>query len=338
MLSRASRSLLKTLSPRLFRPVRPPHAFVLTRNRLVYVGRPAASPRKSIPGDPLPVTVISRPLPEGMLRPGSNGIPVPDRSLSGVVSALLTEAGVRVSAASLAIPDDFVRVLAVDVEDPEKNPKEAEEVVLWKFSRVFGEPVPPLRMSWQAAGPGSDGVRVIAVATLEETAAALESAFLDSGVRLGAIESAALAISSLARKSLPADAFLVWADGDAATTMFVKEGKLRFLRTKATSDPEEALQEIRLATSFVAADGGAPDGVSLDVHGVCAAGPAGSPIIDRFRAFRTEQGGTDPAPLTRASLAGQVQTLPGLAGASSTLSGIDDPALLVALGAMTGGE
>jgi hypothetical protein len=329
-------SLLQKIKPRIFRPARPPHAFVLTRDRLVYVGRPATT-RKSLVTDPVAVTVLSRPLPEGTLRAGSDGIPIPDRGLAAVVSSLVHAAGVRISGASLVIPDDFVRVLAIDVEATEKNPKETEEVILWKFGRIFGEPVPALRMSWQNVGAGTEAVRLLAVATLEETAAALETAFGDAGIRIGAIESAALAVASLARKALPADSFLVWADGDAATTVFLKGGQLRFLRTKATSDPEEALQEIRLAASFVA-DGTDAEGVSLDVHGVCAAGPVGSPIVDRFRAFRAEQGGPAPTPLTRATLAAHILALPGLSGAAQTLAGLDDPAVLMALGAMAGGD
>ncbi|MEO6324273.1 MAG: hypothetical protein ABIQ65_06580 [Thermoanaerobaculia bacterium] len=310
---------------------------MLTRNRLVYVGRPAPK-RKGLITDPVAVTVLSRPLPDGALRAGRDGIPVPDRAaLSSVVTSLVQAAGVRIASASLVIPDDFVRVLAIDVEASEKNPKETEDVILWKFSRIFGEPALPLRMSWQNVGAGTEAVRLLAVATLEETASALEAAFGESSVRIGALESAALAVASLARKALPADSFLVWADGDAATTVFLKGGQLRFLRTKATSDPEEALQEIRLAASFVA-DGTDAEGVSLDVHGVCAAGPVGSPIVDRFRAFRAEHGGPAPTALTRATLAAHILTLPGLSGAAQTLAGVDDPAVLVALGAMAGGD
>ena len=329
-------SFLQKLKPRIFRPVRPPHAFVLTRNRLVYVGR-AAAKAKSLVTDPVSVTVLSQPLPEGTLRAGRDGIPIPERSLAAVVSSLVQAAGAKISSASLVVPDDFVRVLAIDVDASEKNPKETEEVILWKFGRIFGEPIPALRMSWQPVGAGTEAVRLLAVATLEETAAALEDAFAEAGVRIGAIESAALAVASLARKALPADSFLVWADGDAATTVFLKGGQLRFLRTKPTADPEEALQEIRLAASFVA-DGTDAEGVSLDVHGVCAAGPVGSPIVDRFRAFRAEQGGPAPTPLTRATLAAHILTLPGLSGAAHTLAGVDDPAVLVALGAMAGGD
>lgn len=314
------------------RTLRPPHAFVLTRNRLVYVGRRDGRGAPAS-GAETPVAILSRPLPEGALRPGPAGIPVAGASLAPAVSALVVDQGAKLGAASLAIPDDFVRVLAVDVDDAEKG-TEVDEVLRWKFGKLFGEPSLALRIAWQAAGPGTDGVRVLAVATPEECASSYEDAFLKAGVRIGALESAALAVATLARRALAGDGFVVWADGDAATTVFFEKGALRFVRTKATSDPDEALQEIRLAASFVAPAGGG-DGTALDVAGACAAGPVGSPIVARFRAFRAEEGGKDPAPISRAALAPSILLMPvAAAGAAPTLAGVEDPALLVGLGAM----
>lgn len=321
-----------------FRAKRPPHAFVLTRNRLVYVGRDPGAPRPAPGGTPTPLRVASRPLPPETLRPGPAGIAlVAPEPFRRVVAALAADVGGRIASASLAIPDEFVRVVVVDLEDPEESPREAEEVLLWKFAKIFGEPTPGLRSAWQTAGAGPEGTRVLAMATLEETAAALEGGFAASGIRIGALESAAVAVSSLAGRLVSGGGFIVWADGDAATTVFLEAGRLRFLRTKATSDPEEALQEIRLAATFV---GGAAAGeeTGVDVTAACAAGPVGSPIVARFRAFRAERGGTDPAAITRAAIAPEAVVLSERPGAAATLAGVEDPAVLVALGAMAGGE
>ncbi len=319
-----------------FRARRPPHAFVLTRNRLLYVGRDPAARRASGGAAPLPVRVASRPLPPEALRPGPGGVPlVALDPFRRTVAALVADLGGRVPAASLAVPDDFVRVVVFDGEDPEGSPKETAEVLGWKLAKVFGEPSPVLRTAWQTAGAGEEGTRVLAVATLEETAAALEAGFHAAGVRLGALESAAVAVSTLARRLVLGEGFVVWADGDAATTIFFERGSLRFLRTKATSDPEEALQEIRLAATFVGG-GGEEDGQGVDVRLACAAGPVGSPIVSAFRAFRAERGGSDPVAITRAALAPNVVVLSERPGAAATLSGVEDPAVLVALGAMAG--
>jgi hypothetical protein len=261
--------------------------------------------------------------------------------MDAVVSRLAVDIGTKISATSLCIPDDFVRVISVDVEAPEKNPKEVNEILNWKFAKMFGETPPPLRIAWQTAGPGMEGsVRVLGMATLEQTAASLEEAFQKAGIRVGAMESAAMAVSNLGQRTLPEGrGFIVWADGDAATTVFFREGRLRFLRTKATSDPDEALQEIRLAASFVAtSDKDEVLDQPLDVIEPCAAGPLGSPIIARFRAFRAEQGGRDPQPITKSALFPATLLLSGRATTDATLAGVDDPALLVALGAMASGN
>lgn len=329
--------LSRFLPSQLFRTVRPSHAFVLTRNRLVYVGQRQGKKAAGPAAAQAPVFMVSRPLPEGALKPGPRGIPVAGRELDPVVARLAADIGTKITATSLCIPDDFVRVISVDVEAPEKNPKEVNEILRWKFAKMFGETPPPLRIAWQTAGPGTEGgSRVLSIATLEETAASLEDSFQKAGIRVGALESAAIAVSNLGRRTLPQGrGFVVWADGDAATTVFFREGRLRFLRTKATSDPDEALQEIRLAASFVA-QGDKEEIIDqpLDVIEPCAAGPLGSPIITRFREFRAEQGGRDPQPITKSALFPATPLLSGAATTDSTLAGVEDPALLVALGAM----
>jgi hypothetical protein len=308
---------------------RPPHAFALTRDRLVYVRRDPKM-KKGALGSP-EIETFSRPLPAGAFTETPDGTPLAGPLLARALGAILEEAGKRPSVASLAVPDDFVHILAVDVEDPEKSPKETDEILTWKLAKSFGEPAPPLRISWQTAGSGASGTRVLAVAAPEEAAASWEAPFASLGIRIGAVETASLAIASLARKSISGSGFLVWADGDAATTIFLKDGGVRFIRTKKTPDPDEALQEIRLAASFVAADLAKPGGEppALDIDGACAAGPPGTPVVERLRAFRAESGGRDPAPLSRAALV----TEPSSAAARRQP---EDPSVLVALGAMAG--
>ncbi len=330
--------LSRLIPSRFLKTVRPPHAFVLTRNRLVYAGSRKQKKGTSGGEQAAPLMVVSRPLPSVALRSGPGGIPVVTAEIEPVIGQLVADVGVKITAASLSIPDDFVRVVSVDVEAPEKNPKEVDEILAWKFGKAFGESSPPaLRVAWQTAGQGSEGgIRVIGMATLEETARPLEEAFLKAGVRIGAFESAAISVATLGRRALPSGrGFVIWADGDAATTVFLRDGRLRFLRTKATSDPDEALQEIRLAASFVSSTDG-PEVLeqSLDVAEACAAGPIGSPIISRFRAFRAEHGGRDPQPITRAAFFPSTLLLSGASSTASTLAGVEDPAVLVALGAM----
>ena len=310
-LSRAFRGRLGT--------IRPPHAFVLTGDRLVHVSRPEKG------GAVSGVRVRAASLPPGTLREGPSGVPLAGAGLTSAIGSLLVdEESKGVSAASLAVPDEFVRALAVDIEPgTEENASEVEEVLRWKLDRAFGEGAPALRLSWRPAGVSKGGAtRILALAVPEEAAASWEAAFAASGIRIGALEPASLAFASLGRLVLGDDGFVVWADGRTVSTLYFEKAALRFLRTKPDDgDPDETLQEIRLMASFVA---GGLEEAALDVSGALVAAPASSPVTARLREFRRASGGPDPLPLDAAL---SRWGLPPTA---------DDPALLVGLGLLAG--
>ena len=302
---------------------RPPHAFVLTEDRLVHValareaetGRKASGPR-----------VTSRELPSTAFGPGPGGVPVAGPLLGQVLASLL-QPKERVTAASLAVPDGFVKAAAVDVEPgAEKNPRELADVLRWKVGRLYGEPAPALRITWCPAGVAPDGgTRLLVLASPEETIASLEAAFAAHGIRIGALEPAALALSAIASSALGGTGFVVFTDGPNVSTVFLENGSVRFLRTRETAeDPEQALEEIRLAASFV---GGPPgDGPGLDVSGGAVVVPVSSPVSSRFAGFRAESGGREP-----------VSLLPALASRGFPPRG-EDTALMVGLGLLVGAE
>ena len=299
---------------------RPPHAFVLTEERLVHV----AAPREARAGGGL--AVRSRELPPGTFQDAPSGGRVAGPALAQAVAALLPPSQ-RLAAASLAVPDGFVKAAPVDVEPGvEKNPKELAEVLRWKVGRLWGEPAPALRIGWCRAGEASGGApRFLVVSAPEETVASCEAAFAARGIRIGALEPASLALSALAAKALPGSGFLVFADGATVSTVWLDGGAPRFLRTRAaTADPDEALQEFRLAATFVGgadAEGPGPD-LSADVIAV----PEASDLAGRLRELRRENGGKEPLSLL-AYLAGR--GIPVRAG---------DPAPLVGLGLLEGAE
>ncbi|MBK9064903.1 MAG: hypothetical protein IPL89_17210 [Acidobacteria bacterium] len=89
-----------------------------------------------------------------------------DGALQNAIIALVREGGGKVHAASLVVPDHFVEVLSVDVDDPDKSPKEAAEILSWKFAKVFGEPLRPAALAGTrpgraptGAGPGARDAR-----------------------------------------------------------------------------------------------------------------------------------------------------------------------------------
>lgn len=312
------------------RTKRPAHAFVLSRSRLTYVG--PENPGRVSAGTPPAVRAVSCPLPAEAFTDGLSGAPVAGAALSGAVSRLLAEVAVKMPAASLVVPDDFVRVLVVDVEDPERHPKEVEEILTWKFGRTFGDPAPPLRISWRPAGPGAAGTRVLALAVPEEAVTSWEGPFEKAGIRIGAIEIEALAVSSLGAVAVGGEGLVLWSRGGMAAVAHFEKGLLRFLRVRPAGDAAAAVQEIRLTASFVMSPAGAApaEGVEPPAARIpCAAGPTGSPVVEAFAAFRVEHGGPPVAPLALGTL------LPGTRVASGRAEGAE---LLAALGAMAGGD
>lgn len=251
----------------------------------------------------------------------------------GAVSRLLAEAAVKLPAASLVVPDEFVRVLVVEVEEPERHAREVEEILTWKYGRTFGEPVPPLRLSWRPAGPAASGTRVLALAVPEEAAASWETPFEKAGIRIGAVEIESLAVSSLGAGAIAGEGLVVWAHGATATVAHFEKGSLRFLRVRSTADALAGLQDLRLTASYVAPvrppEAPADDGDSPLVRIPCAAGPAGSPVVEALTAFRAEHGGPPVTPLSLGAL------LPGTRVASGRAEAAE---LLAALGAMAGGD
>ena len=216
LLPRALRALRRSWAFR-----RPPHAFVLTADRLVRV----SLPREGRGGKPSSgVTVTSRDLPPGTFR-DDTGHPVAGPGLAQAVASLL-QPKERVTAASLAVPDGFVKAATVDVEPgAEKNPRELADVLRWKVGRLYGEPAPALRITWCPAGVAPDGgTRLLVLASPEETIASLEAAFSAHGIRIGALEPAALALSAIASSALGGTGFVVFTDGPNVSTVFLENG------------------------------------------------------------------------------------------------------------------
>ena len=308
-----------------WRSPRPPHAFVLGRDRLAYVG-PQETGRRAALGASPALRVVARPLPPETFVAGPGDVPVAGPALGGALQRLLVEIGVKVAAASLAVPDGFARLLAVDVDEPDRNPRETEEVLAWKFGRSFGEPAPPLRLSWRSVGPAGGATRVLALATPEPAAASWEAPFEKAGIRIGALETGAFAVSALSTPAPAGDSFLVWSDADTATVLFFADGALRFARTRPVhGDAGEALHEIRLAASFLGTSAGGEELASP-----CAAGPEGSPVVEALRAYRAEKNFPAAGALTLGAL------VPGATVVPASAAG--DPATLLGLGALAGGR
>ncbi len=300
----------------------PPHAFVMTGDRLVRVSLEGDSgtARPSLGG----IRTRSAALPNGSFRAGPGGVGVAAAGFSEAVGKLLGQgAKPDVTAASLSVPDAFVRVVAVDVEPGvDRNVREVEEVLQWKLDRTF-EGAPPLRIAWQVAGPApGGGIRIIGIGTPEEAVASWEEAFAAHGIRIGMIVPEVLAVAPVASSALEGEGLLVWAHGGTVSTAFFGGGGLRFLRTKAEDpDTAETVQEIRLFASFVAQAGTDSGGA-----GPAVAGPESSAVVARFAELRKENGSGDPIALR------------GVLVSRGLTAGLNDPAVLAGVGLVAGEE
>ncbi len=300
----------------------PPHAFIVTRDRLVYVamGDVGRTSEPSLGG----VKIRSAVLPPGSFREGPGGVGLAASGLSDTLGQVLgKDAKSGLAAASLSVPDAFVRVVAVDIEPgAERNAREVEEVLQWKLDRTFGESPPALRISWQVAGPvPGGGTRVLGIGTPEEAAASWEGAFAAHGIRIGMIAPEVLAIAPVAKRALGGKGLFVWAHGGMVSTAFFEDGALRFLRSKPEdADLDEAVQEIRLLASFVAVAGAEVDG---DGAAAAVAGPESASVVTRFIELRKESGASEPIALRN------------VLAARGLTSGLGDPAVFAGIGLMT---
>lgn len=311
--------LSRVRASRLFRSGRPRQAFVLSRNRLVWVGESGKKAPAALRG-------AARPLPEGTFQPGPGGISVAGPLLAKAVSALLLGAGSKPGAASLVIPDAFVRATLLELPNSSLSEREVEEMASWKIARTLGDPPPEVRVAFQPVGVSGAGLaRVLAVATPVAAADSWEDAFQAAGVRLGAVESAALAAWWVARHAVGPDGFYVWTDEESATSVFLRGGQLRFLRSRPMVDTDESLHELRLSASFASGDAGEDPVPASELAGVCAAGPSGSSLAAGLADRRRGAGAPLPAELSCRSLFPEV-AVEGLDG--------EDPAVFLALSAM----
>ena len=313
-------------SPAFWRSPRPPHAFVLTRDRLVYVGPTDGARRAALSAAPA-FRVLSRELPPDTFTPGPDGSPVAGLPLPGALQRLLAETGAKIPAASLVVPDGWVKLLVIDAVQPESHAREVDDMLRWKFGRAFGEPAPALRLSWQTAGAGSEGTRILALAAAEQAASSWEGPFEKAGIRIGALETAAFAVFSLGVQP-NGDGFLVWTDDDTATTIVYSGSQLRFARTRPYAEASEAVQDVRLAVTFGTPDRPA-EAPPADVTGRCSAGPQESGVLEALRAFRAAAGASEPEVLALSRLAPGATVTPAAAA--------QDPATLAALGVLAGG-
>lgn len=189
----------------------------------------------------------SAPLTEDLFPSGPLGGPAVEiDALRETLGLVLAEAPGGVGAASLVLPDAWLRVAFTEIEQEARSRKQRRQVLSWKMQRLVPVRVDDLRMRAAEAPAlgGNGGVRYLVLFALEALLAQLEQVFSEAGVRLGRIVPESLAAAA---------ALETGSDGEGSTTGLVmvrREGySLTFLRRG-----EPLLHRYRALADAAAAD------------------------------------------------------------------------------------
>lgn len=236
----------------------PPHVFRLDSRALAYGNLQIDD------GGAVEVRELrNRTLPEGVAPSGRLGGPIrsPAR-LVEEIDGLLDGLSGPVESASLVLPDDWVRITFVEVEDLPRSDRAREEVVRWKLKPVL--PVRPddlrldLRPTPRVVGE-SESTRLLVGFALEALLGPLEEAFASRGIRLGRISGESLALLPALQERVGgselAGIALVGARG--YTLLFVHRGEPVLTRSKHLdvglegADDESIIRDLRLTRAFL---------------------------------------------------------------------------------------
>jgi Tfp pilus assembly PilM family ATPase len=172
--------------------------------------------------------------------------------LTSVLVRLKKDQG-RVDRVSLLLPDSWFRINLIDIPALPEKKAEADEVVRWSLKK--STPIRPeeFRIAYQTVEKKDAGGRVLVVAALEKTLAAIEKAFAEADLTPILIESVGMNIwNSIAAREQPAndDRVFFYIRNREFTTAVFRNGTPLFFRSRVMSDDRTLLQEIRLSASY----------------------------------------------------------------------------------------
>ena len=208
----------------------PPHAFSLDSGSLLYA-------RLNRQRDALERLELE-PLGEGWAQLGPVGLLSVDTvRLGAAVKGIVARLDKRAARASLVVPNAWMRSVVVDVDLLPRQRGEAEEVLRWRLKKILPCRPDEVRLDY-VAGAG-DG-RVMVVIALDRPMNAVEQAFAASGVVVGRLEPAVLALAPLLPDARGANLLTVVERG-ALALVLVADGRVRLIRHKALpADTERA--------------------------------------------------------------------------------------------------
>lgn len=161
----------------------PPHVFSLTRDAVGYarlMGTPEGWETHE---------VRSVALSEDTYQSGPLGAVASPQALAEKIGELVRSLSGPVDEASLILPDGWIRVTFLDVEELPRSSEAREDVIRWKLKRFL--PVRPEEVRLDTVEveplPGGSDRRLLVTFGLERLLTTVEAAFDEHGVRIGRI-------------------------------------------------------------------------------------------------------------------------------------------------------
>lgn len=275
-----------------FHPVVPPDAFALTDAgatwiRLAEGERPGIAALRHFDFAPDAFTL------------GAFGTPVfAGDAFGAIVTAARRAAPGPLRRASVVIPDAWARTMTLDFDVLPAGRRERSEMVHWKLKKLLPGRIDDLDVTFAEIARTGEGSRLLVSASPRETLRSIEAAFSASGVRVGRLQPATIALfNGLDRRLARAaggDYMLLHRSRGASSLLIARDGHPLFYRQKSTAvDAVDDAQEIRLSLSYYTEtfggttappplyvlDDGAADAPYPEIEAL-APTPLASPVID----------------------------------------------------------
>jgi len=211
--------------------------------------------------------------PAGSAVTGASGASLPTReAIAEAIKAARALAGGRLARASVVFPDAWARILPVELETMPDQSDAGREVVLWKLRKLLPGHPTDLSIVYTPMPELNDEKRVLVAAVPKETVQGIERAFEESGVRVGYLAPASLALfGGLARALSDAASgdFALLHRTPGAMSFFIARGTTAIFyrqRPSQTDDPQDHDREARLSLSYYAEKLKGPGLAAVYVH------------------------------------------------------------------------
>ncbi|HWC66138.1 MAG TPA: hypothetical protein VG777_08645, partial [Thermoanaerobaculia bacterium] len=232
-----------------FAPVIPPDAFALTDSGATYV--------RVGEGEKPAVSLLRHfDFPADAFTLGAFGTPVfASDAFAPVVAAARRAGPGALRRASVVIPDAWARTMTLDFDLLPPGRKERTDMVHWKLKKLLPGRVDDLEVSFAEIAKTGEGARLLVSASPRETIRSIEAGFAASGVRVGRLQPATLALfNGLDRrlaKAAGGDYLLLHRSRGTSSLLIARGGHPLFYRQKSTAvDAVDDAQEIRLSLSY----------------------------------------------------------------------------------------